>query len=176
MKNHLSNNRHMATRVVTFSALLTALSVIIGFVCKTYLTFGAIRITFENLPILLAGLAFGPVVGALVGAASDIVSCLASGFSVTPLITVGAACVGLCAGLFSRYVFKKRSYPSLLAVALLSHAVGSMLVKSIGLYLMGYYSIPVLLYRIPLYIGISFAESYLIYILLKNKQIEKILK
>ena len=36
---------------LVFGAMMTALCVVIGLVCKTYLTFGAIRITFENLPV-----------------------------------------------------------------------------------------------------------------------------
>ncbi len=166
--------KYFSARVIALCALMVALSVIIGWVCKTYLTFGAIRITFENLPVLLAGIAFGPLAGGLVGAASDLVSCVASGYSVNPVITAGAACVGACAGLLSKCVFKRRGFFSILASALLSHAVGSMLVKSVGLYLLGY-AVPVLLMRIPLYIGIAAAEAYLIYILLKNKQISSLL-
>ena len=156
------------TKTLVLSALLTALSFMIGWVCKTYLTFGAIRITFENLPILLAGIAFGPVAGGLVGAASDIVSALASGYAINPLITVGAACVGAGAGLLARFCFEKRGFPSLLAIALISHAVGSMLVKSAGLYLLGY-PIATLWLRIPLYIDIAAVESYLLYALYKNR-------
>ncbi|MBR4799424.1 MAG: folate family ECF transporter S component [Clostridia bacterium] len=166
--------KYFSARVIALCALMVALSVIIGWVCKTYLTFGAIRITFENLPVLLAGIAFGPAAGALVGAASDLVSAVASGYSVNPLITVGAACVGACAGLLANYVFKKRGFLSVFAIALIAHAVGSMLIKSVGLYLLGY-AVPVLLLRIPLYLGIAAAESYIIYILLKNRQIASLL-
>ena len=150
------------------AALLLALSVAIGYLCKSFLSFGAIRVTFENLPVLIAGIAFGPVVGALVGVGSDLVSCVFSGYSVNPLITVGAACVGACAGVFGRYVFKKISYPHLLCTALISHAVGSVAVKSVGLYTIGY-AFPLLWPRLPLYIGIAAAESYIIYILSKNR-------
>ena len=166
--------KYFSARVIALCALMVALSVIIGWVCKTYLTFGAIRITFENLPVLLAGIAFGPVAGALVGAASDLVSCVASGYSVNPLITVGAACIGACAGMFAKYVFKRRGFVSLLATALVSHTAGSVLIKSAGLYLLGY-PLATLLLRIPLYIGIGTAEAYLIYILLKNRQISSLL-
>jgi uncharacterized membrane protein len=40
------------TRVLTIAAMLTAISVVIGIVCKNFLTFNIYyRITFENLPV-----------------------------------------------------------------------------------------------------------------------------
>ena len=59
--------------------------------------------------------------------------------------------------------------PTALSV-LTAHAVGSMLIKSVGLYFYGY-ALPILLTRVPLYLGIGLAESYLIWLLLKNKRI-----
>ena len=66
---------------LTMAAMLTAMSVVIGIFCKSLLNFGGglFRITFENLPILMAGIMFGPVVGGVVGAATDILSYLLSG-------------------------------------------------------------------------------------------------
>ena len=56
--------------VMTIAAMLTAMSVVIGIFCKSFLNFGVglFRVTFENLPILLAGIMFGPAVGGVVGA------------------------------------------------------------------------------------------------------------
>ena len=56
-------------RVITLAAMLTAMSVVIGIFCKNFLNFGGglFRITFENLPIILTGILFGPFVGAVVG-------------------------------------------------------------------------------------------------------------
>ncbi|MBO4453210.1 MAG: folate family ECF transporter S component [Clostridia bacterium] len=159
-------------RDAALAAMLMALSVAIGFICKTYLTFGAVRVTFENLPVLIAGIAFGPVVGALVGIGSDVVSAVFSGFAVNPIITVGAAAIGACAGLLRLYFFKSNKYVPFLFTALISHAVGSMAIKSVGLYTLGF-SLPMLWPRIPLYIGIAIAESYIIYILSKNKFVAK---
>lgn len=158
------------TKVLVFSALLCALSVAIGFLCKTYLTFGAIRITFENLPILMAGMYLGPFVGTLVGAVSDMLSCVLSGYGVNPVITLGAACVGAVSGIFFRHIIKRKGFLPTFVSALIAHAFGSMLIKSIGLYLYGH-PIQVLLLRIPLYIGIALAESYLIYVITKNREI-----
>ncbi len=153
---------------LVFSALMTALCVIIGWVCKAYFTFGAIRITFENLPVLLAGIVLGPVYGAAVGAASDIISALLSGFSINPVITLGAAAIGMVAGVLSRYVLKNKGFVAVLLASLSAHALGSMLIKSLGLWMYDY-AWQLLVLRIPLYLVIGTAESYIIYILLKNK-------
>ncbi len=156
------------TRVLSVSAFLVALSVIIGWVCKSYLTFGdgSVRITFENIPVILSGVWFGPFVGLAVGMASDVISALLSGYSINPIITVGSACVGVVAGVVAKLV-KKKSFLSFLAVALCAHIVGSIAIKSYGLYLYGYAVL--LQIRIPLYFAIAFAESYIIYIIYKNK-------
>ncbi|MBO5306039.1 MAG: ECF transporter S component, partial [Clostridia bacterium] len=63
-------------KTLAFSAILCAMSVVIGIFCKSYLNFGAglFRITFENLPIIVSGIFYGPVVGAILGIATDIIS------------------------------------------------------------------------------------------------------
>ncbi len=158
------------TKKIVFAALLTALSVLIGLVCKTYLTFGAIRITFDNLPVILAGALLGPVYGGAVGAAADLVTAPSTG-SVNPFITIGAAAVGIIAGVMFRYVLKGRGFIKTLLGVLPAHIIGSMLIKSFGLWYFYGYAIQLCLLRIPVYLGISLAEAYLIYIILKNKRI-----
>lgn len=153
---------------LVFSAMLTALCVIIGWVCKAYLTFGAIRITFENLPVLLAGIILGPVYGAAVGAAADIVSALLAGFGINPVITLGSASIGLIAGLMSRYLQNNKGFVCVAIVSLSAHVVGSMLIKSFGLWMYDY-AWQLLVLRVPLYLVIGTIESYIIYIMLKNR-------
>jgi hypothetical protein len=55
-----------------------------------------------------------------------------------------------------------------------------MLIKSLGLLIYFHTPVQVLLMRIPLYTGIAVLESYIIYMLLKNKefssQLERICK
>ncbi len=162
-------------RKLVLSALLTALCVVIGWVCKAYFTFGAIRITFENLPILLAGFLLGPVYGAAAGAAADIVSALLTGFSINPVITLGAASIGAVAGVLSKYLIKKNGFLQILIISLSSHALGSMIIKSLGLWMYDY-AWQLLLLRVPLYIVIGTAEAYIIYIMLNNSQLASIAK
>ncbi len=156
---------------LVLAAFMTALSVVIGWVCKTYLTFGdgSIRVTFENMPVILAAIWLGPVVGAVVGAASDVISALLSGYAINPLITIGAAALGLVAGLMFRMVKGNKLALKTVVSVFLAHGIGSVAIKSYALHLYGYAVIMGV--RIPLYIGIALAEAYLIYILYKNKGI-----
>jgi len=122
------------TQTVTAVAMLTALSVIIGIVCKNFFTFNVYyRVTFENLPIILAGIAFGPFYGAACGACADIVSCLCStNPAVIPLITLGAAAVGFCAGAVPRYIFKKNGGVQYAFSVASAHLLGQVIIKSIA--------------------------------------------
>jgi ECF transporter S component (folate family) len=157
---------------LVFSAMMTALSVVVALVCKSYFTFGAIRITFENLPVILSGVILGPVYGAVVGVASDLISAPLSGFGINPVITLGAATVGFVAGLVFKCLPKNLKFVSSLASVMSAHIVGSMIVKSLGL-LMYAYPLQMILLRIPLYSAIGLAEGYLVYCILKNKAISK---
>ncbi len=119
---------------LTLSAMLAAMSVVIGIVCKNFLTFQIYyRFTLENLPVVFAGLLFGPAAGALVGAAADVVSCLCSvNPAVNPLITLGAVCVGLCAGLVPRYLVRRPGLAQIAAAEALGHLVGQVGIKSVA--------------------------------------------
>ncbi|MBR2634193.1 MAG: folate family ECF transporter S component [Clostridia bacterium] len=158
-----------SVKVLTTGAMLTALSIVIGIFCKNYLNFGngLFRVTFENFPIILSGILFGPVVGALVGVCSDVLSYVLStqSLAISPLVTLGAAAVGAVSGLISHYVVKKGGYLRLLISAVAAHLTGSILIKSIGLF--AYYGIAVL-WRIPVYAGIVILESLLIHLMYQN--------
>lgn len=166
-----------STKVMVVSALLIALSIIFGKFLKIPIG-DSLRISFENTPILMAGIFFGPVIGAAVGACADIIGCFLYGYSIIPLITVGAASIGLISGLLSHLVFREKLVPKVFFSVFSAHIIGSMIIKSIALYRV--YSTPfeVLILRVPLYIGTALVESYLIYLLLNNKsfsaELEKI--
>lgn len=164
-------------KVMASCGMLAAISFLIGWVCKTYMTFGPIRITFDNIPVIIAGICFGPLCGAAVGAIADLLSCVFSGFSVNIVITLGAASIGAVSGIVSKYIIKKSGALKIFVSTLTAHVIGSMIIKSIGLSIIGFGGF-ILLYRIPLYIGISAVEFYVIHLLMKNKtfnrEIEKL--
>ena len=69
----------MATRVVATCALLCALSVVFARF-TTVMPSAISRFSIEAVPIALAGYFFGPLAGLMVGAVSDTVGCLFSGY------------------------------------------------------------------------------------------------
>ena len=163
-------------KVMTMSAMLCAMSVVIGIFCKSFLNFGGglFRVTFENLPILLSGIMFGPAVGGLIGAATDIVSYFMSGqvYPINLLVTLGAASVGLVSGFFSKYVFKKQRYAKIVISSALAHIVGSMIIKPIGLFTFYGWAV---LWRVPLYFVIAPLEIILICLMYRNNMVRKLI-
>ena len=80
-------------------ALLAAISIILG----KFLAFNIgdwFRFSFENLPLLLCGYLFGVPSGILCAVVADLVGCLVRGYTVNPIITLGAAALGAAAGCF----------------------------------------------------------------------------
>lgn len=158
-----------SAKMLTLAAMLAAMSVVIGIFCKTLLNFGngLFRITFENVPIILSGILFGPIVGGLVGAVSDFVSYLLSSQAYPPnfIVTLGAICVGVMSGVASRYIVKERGTRQVILSGALAHIVGSMIIKPIGLY--QFYGAWVLV-RIPLYLIIAPLEILLLCILFRR--------
>lgn len=163
--------------VLVYAAMLSAISVVIGIFCKNFLNFGngLFRITFENFPIILSGVAFGPVAGACVGAVSDIVSYMLStqSFAISPIVTLGAVSVGAVSGIMSRYVIKREGKLRMILSVAAAHLIGSVIIKSIGLFV--YYEWLVL-WRIPTYVIIASLECWLLCHLHKSPVFTKILK
>ena len=129
------------TRILTTAALLAALSAVIGIICKNLFTFNIYyRLTFENAPIILAGLLYGPLVGAMVGICADAVSCLMStNPALNPIISLGAAAVGAISGAIPMVIRRGVKLQTATAV-FLAHLIGQVGIKSIAK--MIYFSMP----------------------------------
>ncbi len=163
-------------KTMAAASMLTAIAVVIGLICKVTFGDGPFRVTFENLPIIISGIMFGPLVGGVVGIAADLISCIWAGQTPIPLVAVGSVCVGVISGLLSQYVFKKRGYLRLILPPFFAHIVGSMIIKTIALnqfYGMTYGV--ALLWRIPLYIAIAALEIFIICLMYKNKMIKRLI-
>lgn len=168
------------SRMIVMSGLLVAMSIVLG----KFLAFNigtSIRISFENIPVLMAGIFFGSAVGGAVGLCADLIGCIIAGYAINPVITLGAFSIGFTSGLIAHSVFKKKhKLPAISCSVGLAHVVGSIMIKSAGMYL--YYHTPfeVLALRIPVYIAIGILETYIIFLLLKNKafsaQVERMVK
>ena len=162
---------------MTVSAMMIALSAVIGYICKTIpaLNLGTgLRITFENLPIIVAGIMFGPVVGGVVGAATDIISYFLSGqaYPINILVTLGATLIGVISGFLSRYAFKNKGYARIIIPSALAHVIGSMIIKPIGLF--AFYGWAVL-WRVPMYFVIAPMEIVIICLMYRNSTVRKLI-
>lgn len=93
----------MKTNKLIALALLVATSIILTRFLSFYLPmFGtnAVRVGLGHIPILLTGILFGPIAGAMVGAVSDVLGTLLfSPFPYFPGFTASAALTGIIAGL-----------------------------------------------------------------------------
>ena len=121
-----------STYSLTVCALLTAMSVVLARVL-TLIPAETTRISLEALPIVLAGLLCGPIPGALVGFAADLIGCLFSPFGYNPIFCLPPILYGLWAGLLRRYVWRR---PTVWRVALAvfpAAALGSVLWQSMAL-------------------------------------------
>ena len=159
-------------KVLVFCALLAAMSIVLG----KYLAFNVgmfLRFSLENMPVIFAGVAFGPIAGALVGTVADIAGSLMVGFEINPLITVGAAAVGFVSG-FYRYLPLGSAGILRLGVTVgAAHVVGSVIIKTLGLY--WYYNTPLIilmLWRTLNYVIVGAIEWIVLYRLLENKSIK----
>ena len=165
-------------RLTVFLALLVAISIVAG----KYLAIRGgdiMRFSLENMPIIFAGMAFGPASGVVVGVVADLVGCLMVGYTVNPLVALGAAAIGAISGLVPMLLKKTKIDARLITVitVALAHLIGSVIIKTVGL--SSYYDIPfiiLMLWRILNYIIVGVADGVITHILLSNKAIEAQIK
>lgn len=124
--------RSMTTKTLAYSALLTALSVVLARL------FGLMpeessRYSIEAVPIFLSGLFFGPLVGGMVGFSADFVGCLFSPFGFNPIFCIPPILYGVFGGVFRQYVGKSTSLPRLVVSFLPPVVLGSVLYQSFSL-------------------------------------------
>ncbi len=174
MKNQASKKRLSSNlRLLAVSAFLAALSI----VCGKYLALpvgNVLRFSFENLPILLSGMMFGPITGVLVGVVADLIGCVLVAYPINPLVTVGAACIGLFGGLLFRLTKKLPLMWQTCLTVILTHLVASVIIKTYGL--AQYYDMPfyvLMLWRLLNYVIVGVAEWLLLYTVLKNQALRR---
>ncbi len=169
--------KNSAAKITTL-AMLTALSVVIGIICKSLFTVAVYyRFTLENIGVIFAGIFFGPVSGILVGAAVDVISCLLSpNPAVNPIILAGAVTVGAVSGLVPKLFIKKRGNAQFFVSGISAHLLGQVIIKSIGK--MIYFGMP----WYGIFIGLLCSilawavEFMLIRTLYKNREIGGLIK
>ena len=166
-------------RALCLAALLAAMSLILGkFLQIPTPCAEFVRISFENLPVILAGILLGPIAGAMTGVVADLVGCLAYGYTINPLITLGAGAVGLVAGLLGWLLARTPLLCRLSVSAVAAHLVGSVGIKTAGIaawymakYELGYFELT--LWRLLNYALIAVAEIAILYLLLRHRGFQR---
>ena len=121
---------------------------------------------------------FGPIAGILVGVLADLLGCLMVGYAINPLVTLGAAAIGLVGGILPRLM--PRKLPLLLRLSLsvtVAHIIGSVIIKTFGL--AAYYSMPffvLMLWRLLNYAIIAVLEIALLFFISKNAALSRQLR
>lgn len=164
-------------RALCLAAVLAAMSLILGkFLQIPNPLQQVVRISFENLPILLAGITMGPFIGGTVGVVADLLGCALYGYAINPIVTLGALAVGLLSGIVGRYVITRPLGLKIAVATALAHLVGSVGVKSLGLaawYLSSFQMglAELLLWRLVTYAIVATAEGVLLWLLLRRHAI-----
>ena len=101
-----NQNGIFSTRNLILMAALVAMQIILA----RFLSIQAsdiLRISFESVPIILAGMWLGPLSGAVVALIADILGTVLSGYGIWfPPIALGPVMVGVLAGLSTKYIFR----------------------------------------------------------------------
>lgn len=150
-------------------AFLTALSVVLSRLLSV--NTHNVRVGLGNVPILLAGLLYGPFAGALVGFGADLTGALLlSSFGYMPLMGISPLLLGAIPGLMKPILLRKSVSPFRLGAVI----VCAQLITSIGwtsycIYLL--YGTPLrelLMIRVPLYALMMAAETVVIWMMIRS--------
>ena len=159
-------------KALVYCAMLAAISVVMARVL-CFATPDGVRWSLDKFPLFLAGMFFGPVMGALTGFVADFTGSLMQ-FGFNPLLCVPAVLYGLCGGLLRRYLQKNTSLLRLAVSYAVPVIIGSVLYQSCilaKLYFDGVYSAGVKYYLGTRSIQFSImlvAETLILYSLVKT--------
>lgn len=123
------SNQRSTTRMLVTLALLSAIEVVLARLIVP-MPSATTRFSIEAVPIIVAGLVYGPLPGALVGLVGDAVGCLFSGYGYNPVFAVPPVLTGVCAGLLRFLLYKKVTWPRILLTFLPAVVLGSVLWQS----------------------------------------------
>lgn len=175
MQKFLRTKNISNLKIMVVSAFLAAISI----VCGKFLAFNVgeiLRFSFESLPIILCGIAYGPIVASLTGIVADLIGCVLRGYAINPIITLACAAIGFLAGAVSFLLKKVNKNVMLLITILICHIIGSIILKTLGLHLfLGYPFFITLIQRSFNYLCVSIVEFIVLVSLFRNKTFLKTL-
>ncbi len=177
-----SPKQNISLKMIATLAMLVAISIVLGKFLAIPVG-DVLRFSFENLPIIFAGITFGAIPAVLVAVTADILGCILVGFAINPIVTLGAATIGVVSGIVPQLIRKHKSIsrvPLIIITVALSHLCGSVLIKTFGLAV--FYDIPIpllMIWRFLNYTVVGALEILIISVLLERdgmrRQIEQIL-
>ena len=167
--NSKKARQKLATKTLVILALLSAISIILSRFCVIYFT-DQLRLSFGNIPILIAGLLFGPIAGAMVGGITDIIgAAMLSGFGWYPPLTLTPILMGFIAGILRNFVMRNTKFYRVAITTLIANAIGTMIWSTLSLSWL--YGTPFWVqatYRVPFYIGVAVLEAFVLFAVLKS--------
>jgi len=169
----MQRNRTLAIKALVYCAMLAAISVVMARLLS-FSVAGGVRWSLDKFPLFLAGMFFGPVMGALTGFVADFTGSLMQ-FGFNPLLCLPAILYGLCGGLLRRFLLKNFFVVRLCLSYLLPTVVGSVLIQSFALsyaYPKGTFGTSLAYYlstRSVQFAIVMVLEILIIYLLMKSK-------
>lgn len=159
------------TRRIVFIGLLVSISIILTRMLS-FMVLGIARVSFGDIPIMLSGILFGPVTGAVTGALSDLTGVLLfpspGGASFLPGMTLSKALVGLIPALAIRYL-KGSEFTKVMFGVAAAEIICSMVLDTI--WLSPFYGkgiIGLMAIRVPIRAVLMAAEIPVIYQIMKR--------
>ena len=163
-------------KTLVICAFFVALSIIFGKFLNIPIG-ETIRFSFENTPLFLAGIMFGPIVSGIVAFVSDILGSILRGYAINPVITLGAIFVSVTGAFLFKILRKLPLFLRLYLSVIIAHILGSILIKTVGL---SFYTGTSFMILLPMrcinYAIMIVIDTFTLFFLLKNRSLKKILE
>ncbi|MBP3912946.1 MAG: folate family ECF transporter S component [Lachnospiraceae bacterium] len=127
---------HFSPRTLALSGVLIALNVVLSRLVSIPLG-TTLRISVAQVPVILAGIWFGPLIGGLTGMIGDMIGTAINGYAPNPFILVSATCVGIIPALLAPYIRKNAANSFYRFLRFLPVIALTMLITSQGLTTLG---------------------------------------
>ena len=159
----------LTTKMIVTLGLLVAMSVILERLLG-FMPTENIRIAFGNLPIVIAGLLFGPIAGGLVGLLSDFLgTTLFSPFPWFAPMALTPILMGVVPPLLGMLMKKRTNLGTFIAMILPAEIIGPMIWSSFSLQLLnGAPFLPNMIFRAPFKVAIAVVDILMIFLLYKS--------
>ena len=134
-KSTVTAKKIFSVKRLTVMAMLSALIVIVARFCAIPINEG-LRLGFDSIPVLLAGIWLGPIPAAIVGGLADVVGTLINSYGgpYFPPMTVTPMLVGIVAGVMAKCVFKgELNFWKLAVTVIVSDVIGNIFYGSLAL-------------------------------------------